>query len=40
MDVKAQQSALQQQMRMFGKQTIVENLKKLAKIKDNRYRFF
>ena len=40
LDVKSQQAAQQQQMRMFNQRSIVENLKKSASIKDNRYKHF
>jgi peptidyl-prolyl cis-trans isomerase D len=40
MDLKAQQTALQQQMRMTVQRSMVESLKKAAKIKDDRYKYF
>ncbi|MFM9910995.1 MAG: peptidylprolyl isomerase [Chitinophagaceae bacterium] len=40
MDVKSQQSTQQQQLRMVSQRGIVENLKKAASIKDDRYKYF
>jgi len=40
LDVKSQQAAQQQQMRMFNQRSIVENMKKSASITDNRYKHF
>jgi len=40
LEIKSQQEAQQQQMRMFNQRSIVENLKKSASITDNRYKHF
>ena len=40
MDVKAQQSAQQQMLKSFMQRGVVENIKKAANIKDERYKYF
>ena len=40
MDIKAQQVNQQQQLRMFSQRSIIENIKKAATIKDDRYKYF
>lgn len=40
LDIKSQQSQQQQMLRSFGQRNLIENLKKAADIKDDRYKFF
>ena len=40
MDIKTQQANQQQQLRMFTQRSIIENIKKSATIRDDRYKYF
>lgn len=40
MDVKSQQAQQQQQMKMYSQRSVIENIKKAATIKDERYKYF